>query len=297
MNDSYMKRRKNMDTNFGPFFRKIRMDKNISISSLADEHISKGMISKFERNDSEISVSRFFHLLEKVRVRPIEFELAKNYYHPSGFEALLHQVQKCVLEGNQTKLKKLADFEFDEWQQTNDMYSRLNYVMLTALLNIYSPVELDQNHLDFLSNYLFKCENWGYYETVLYSNSMSILPIETTLVFSKSIPQKTLLLKDSGRLFEISINVLVNTLILCIEHNREAEGLFFIKIIDGLGMAETLIFERMLFNVYKGVFFTKFNVNKLEGEKLTQNALLILQLAGCESLYEMLLEDSNKMLV
>lgn len=286
-----------MDTNFGAFFRRIRMDKNISISSLADEYISKGMISKFERNESEISVSRFFHLLNKVRVRPIEFELAKNHYHPSGFEELLHQIQKYVLEENHVKLKKLADSELEMWSQTSDMYSYLNYIMLTALLTNYYTSEIDQEHLDYLIEYLFKCENWGYYELVLYSNSMSILPIETILVFSKSIPQKTLLLRDSGRLFEISINVLINTLILCIEHNREAEGLFFIKIIDELNMAETMLFERMLFNIYKGVFLTKFNINKTEGLKLTKNSLVILQLAGCENLYEILLDDTNKMLI
>lgn len=286
-----------MNNNFGSFFRKIRTDKNISISSLSDEYISKGMISKFERNESEISVSRFFHLLDKIRVRPIEFELAKNHYYPSGFESLLHHIQQYVLEKNYVKLKKIADSELEDWNQTSDVYSYLNYIMVIALINSHDQKDTAQEHIDFLINYLFKCENWGYYELILYSNSMSILPIETILIFSKSIPQKTLLLKDSGRLFEISINTLVNTLILCIEHNRETEGLFFIKIIEGLDMRETMIFERMLFNIYKGVFLSKFNINKVEGTKLIKNSLLILQFAGCDNLYEILLDDSNKMLV
>lgn len=286
-----------MESNYGTFFRKLRTDKNISISSLADEYISKAMISKFERNKSEISVSRFFHLLNKIRVRPNEFELAKNMYNHSGFEALLREIQKYVLDENYGKLKKLADFELEEWNKTSNIYSYLNYIMLTAIVNNHNDVQTEAKHIDFLINYLFKCENWGLYELILYSNSMSILPIETILAFSKSLPQKLLLLKDASNILEMAINTIINTLILCIEHDREEEGFFFIKVIEDFTLSETMIFERMLFNLYKGIFIVKFSDDKQLGHKLINDSLSILKLAGCDNLYDILLEDSNRLVV
>lgn len=286
-----------MESNYGSFFRKLRTDKNISISSLADEYISKGMISKFERDESEISVSRFYHLLNKIRVRSNEFELAKNMYNPSGFEALLREIQKYTLEENYVKLKKIALSQLEEWNRTNSIYSYLNYIMVIAIVNNHDDVPTEVEHIDFLINYLFKCENWGLYELILYSNSMSILPIETILVFSKSLPQKILLLKDASNILEITINAIINTLILCIEHNREEEGFFFIKVIEDFSLSETMIFERMLFNLYKGVFISKFSNDKQLGNKLIKDSLSLLQLAGCDNLYDILLEDSKKLLV
>lgn len=286
-----------MESNYGTFFRKLRTDKNISISSLADEYISKAMISKFERNKSEISVSRFFHLLNKIRVRPNEFELAKNMYNHSGFEALLREIQKYVLDENYVKLKKLADFELEKWNKTSNIYSYLNYIMLTAIVNNHNDVQTEAKHIDFLINYLFKCENWGLYELILYSNSMSILPIETILAFSKSLPQKLLLLKDASNILEMAINTIINTLILCIEHDREEEGFFFIKVIEDFSLSETMIFERMLFNLYKGIFIVKFSDDKQLGHKLINDSLSILKLAGCDNLYDILLEDSNRLVL
>lgn len=292
-----MKRRIIMESNYGTFFRKLRTDKNISISSLADEHISKAMISKFERNKSEISVSRFFHLLDKIRVGYSEFELAQNMYNHSGFEAILRQVQKYVLDENYVALTKLAHSELEEWHKTNSIYSYLNYIMIIALVNNHDNVQTDAKHIDFLLDYLFKCENWGLYELILYSNSMSVLPIETILAFSKLLPQKILLFKNSNSVLETTINTIINTLILCIEHNREEEGLYFIKVIEEFSLSETMLFERMLFNLYKGVFIVKFTNDKDLGNKLINDSLTILQLAGSDNIYNILLEDSKNLLV
>lgn len=286
-----------MKNSYGTFFRKLRQDKNISISSLADEYISKGMISKFERDESEISVSRFFHLLDKIKVRSSEFELAKNMFQPSGFDTLLYKIQTCVVEENYTKLKKIAHSERLEWEKTQDIYSYLNYIMITTLVNNHKQESTDSELLDVLLDYLFKCENWGYYELVLYTNSMSALPIETTLMFSKSLPQKILLLKDSGRILEIAINTIINTLIICIGKNKKEEGFFFIKVLEDFSMPETMLFERALFNIYKGIFLSKFTNDKVLGAQLTKDSLLIFQLAGCHNIYDLLLDDTKKMLV
>lgn len=285
-----------MITNYGSFFRQLRMNKNLSISSLADEHISKGMISKFERDESDISVSRFFHLLEKIQVRSAEFDLTRNRYHPTGFESLLKEVQKCTLSENYGQLEKLANKEYSLWQQSKEIPSYLNYVMLLSIVSENKKEKVDTIHLNFLTDYLFKCENWGLYELILYTNTMSVLSIDTILAFSKSLPQKILLLKDSPTLLNTAINAIINTLILCIEHSKTEEGFFFIKVLDDFSISEIMIFERMLFHVYKGVFFVKFTNEKEYGKQLIQDSLQILKLAHSDNLYSVLLEDSNRLL-
>ena len=45
----------NMKSNLGQTLRKIRKSKNISITQLEDDYLSKSQISRFERGESEIS--------------------------------------------------------------------------------------------------------------------------------------------------------------------------------------------------------------------------------------------------
>lgn len=254
------------------------------------------MISKFERDQSEISISRFFHLLDKIHVRAAEFDLAKNMFSRTGFESLLHKIQMYVIEENFGKLEKLADIEFIKWQQSKDSYSYLNFIMVIAIISDHQKKDIPQEDLDFLTDYLFKCENWGLYELTLYTNCISVLPINTILVFSRSLPQKILLLRDSTSILNTAINAIINTLILCIEHNKVEEGFFFIKVLDDFHLTEVMLFERMLFNLYKGIFFTTFTEKKQLGEKLVQDSLLILKLSNSDSLYDILLSDSNRLL-
>ena len=57
-----------MKFNLGKTLRKIRKGKQISISSVADEHLSKSQISRFERGESEISCARLINILDKFNI-------------------------------------------------------------------------------------------------------------------------------------------------------------------------------------------------------------------------------------
>ena len=62
-----------MDKELGKTLRRLRQGKQVSISSLADEHLSKSQISRFERGESEISCSRLLNLLDKLNITIDEF--------------------------------------------------------------------------------------------------------------------------------------------------------------------------------------------------------------------------------
>ncbi|EGF47781.1 transcriptional regulator xre family protein, partial [Lacticaseibacillus rhamnosus MTCC 5462] len=68
--------------NFGATFRYLREARGISLSSLADDVVSKGMISKFENGTSDLSTTRFFHLLDAIYVTPYEFMIVMNHFEP-----------------------------------------------------------------------------------------------------------------------------------------------------------------------------------------------------------------------
>ncbi|MBS4456973.1 Rgg family transcriptional regulator [Tuanshanicoccus lijuaniae] len=285
--------------NLGFYFRTIRESKNISISSLADEYISKGMISKFEREESDISTTRFFHLLEKIKISPNEYFFLKNQYKSDDFEEILTTIQQCVLSGNTKKLVLLLDKENTAFTLHENKFHKLNCIMIKAVLKEISAnqYQIDSEEIEFIIDYLFRCENWYHYEMILYANSMGALPIESIIAFSKNIPQKIMLMKNSGKMLEIGFNVILNTLGLCIKNNYKDAAHYFLSSLDNLTMPEVMLFEHTLLRLYKGAFLKKFAIDITEGDKLITDSLLVFQLTQCTELYDIFFNTVNEILV
>lgn len=61
---------------YGPYFRELRQSKNVTLAELAaDTGLTEGFISRFERGQSDITVSRFTALLNALNVAIEEFLL------------------------------------------------------------------------------------------------------------------------------------------------------------------------------------------------------------------------------
>lgn len=63
---------------YGATFRQLRIGKNMTLKELADEQVSVGFLSKFETDQSKISVDRLMHLLDKMNVTADEYFFAQH---------------------------------------------------------------------------------------------------------------------------------------------------------------------------------------------------------------------------
>lgn len=115
--------------NFGATFRYLREARGISLSSLADDVVSKGMISKFENGTSDLSTTRFFHLLDAIYVTPYEFMIVMNHFKPLHTNRFLKKVTACALAQNVPGLKRLANEQYERWQQSQSLFDQLNWIM------------------------------------------------------------------------------------------------------------------------------------------------------------------------
>lgn len=75
-----------MKSKLGVTLRKIRKGKQISLCSVADEHLSKSQISRFERGESEISCIRLINILDKLHLKFFGENNGKIHFTHNGFE-------------------------------------------------------------------------------------------------------------------------------------------------------------------------------------------------------------------
>lgn len=85
-----------MKSKLGTTLRKVRKGKQVSLCSVADEHLSKSQISRFERGESEISCIRLINILDKLHITLDELLILhdKDYINTESFANLVQYIRK-----------------------------------------------------------------------------------------------------------------------------------------------------------------------------------------------------------
>ncbi|MDE3281544.1 helix-turn-helix domain-containing protein [Lacticaseibacillus parahuelsenbergensis] len=277
--------------NFGATFKYLRESRGITLSSLADDVVSKGMISKFENGTSDLSTKRFFHLLKKLYITPFEFTVVMNHFEPLYDNKFATNLTQSALNNDFAGLKRLADSEYARWQNSHSIFDQLNWIMAECVRAEAEKKPLsDKVHLNVLTNYLFQCEDWGNFELVLYGNTMTQLPIETITVFSQTLLDKCSIYIGLTSVYETCINVLLNTVALLIRHEKTQHALKTLAILEQKKLPESFLLERVLLNYYKGILLTQTG-RRAEGDQLIDSSLEALKAGDCVEFVNSLKKD------
>lgn len=258
---------------------------------MADDVVSKGMISKFENGTSDLSTKRFFHLLKKLYITPFEFTVVMNHFEPLYDNKFATNLTQSALNNDFAGLKRLADSEYARWQNSHSIFDQLNWIMAECVRAEAEKKPLsDKVHLNVLTNYLFQCEDWGNFELVLYGNTMTQLPIETITVFSQTLLDKCSIYIGLTSVYETCINVLLNTVALLIRHEKTQHALKTLAILEQKKLPESFLLERVLLNYYKGILLTQTG-RRAEGDQLIDSSLEALKAGDCVEFVNSLKKD------
>ncbi|HHK6401340.1 MutR family transcriptional regulator [Streptococcus pneumoniae] len=171
-----------MKSKLGITLRKVRKGKQISLCSVADEHLSKSQISRFERGESEISCIRLINILDKLHITLDEFLILhdEDYTKTESFANLIQYIRKQYSLQNinniQSLLSDSSNYTLDSFEKT--MVKSILHTMDSRI--IPSDDELLQ-----LADYLFKVEKWGYYEIILLGNCVRTINYNSYFLLTK----------------------------------------------------------------------------------------------------------------
>lgn len=267
--------------NFGATFKQLRENRQVSLNSLADDVVSKGALSKFENNVTDLSTQRFFHILAKINVDPAEFMTVLNHFTPSHLAQLQGQMQEFAVAGNIPAMKKLTAAEKRIWQTTGDQFSQLNYLMCQCILADVTGQQLvKESDLRPLLDYLFRCETWGYYELLLYGNTMSQLSLATIDQFSKILLTKVAMYPPASGIYETAVITLLNTVDIFLGQGANAKAAQVLTTLDRQKLYEPMMLERVLIKFYRGILQVQAGQSET-GNALIQGALAALRFADC----------------
>jgi len=280
-----------MKSKLGKTLRKIRKSKQVSINSIADEHLSKSQISRFERGESEISCIRLINILDKLHITLDEFLILHDSDNKNkvSFAHLVHYIRKEYSQQNVNNIKSLltdsTTHHLNSFEQT-----MVKSIIYTLDENV-SPSESD---LEDLTDYLFKVENWGYYEIILLANCIRTIQYNTAFLLTKEMLKNYIystLNKTNKRLVT---QLAINCLIVSIDKKFFQNCTFLIEEIRKLLKNELNYYEQTVFLYATGYF--EFEMENQSGVEKMQQALKVFGILGENNIKSQYQKHYNKLI-
>lgn len=268
-----------MKSKLGITLRKVRKGKQISLCSVADEHLSKSQISRFERGESEISCIRLINILDKLHITLDEFLVLHNedYTNAELFANLVQYIRKQYSSHN---IKNIAALLSDSSLYTLNSFEK---TMIKSILHTMDSSIIPSNkELLQLTDYLFKVEKWGYYEITLLGNCVRTINYNSYFLLTKEMLNNYIYSSLNKTNKRIVTQLAINCLILSVDKEEFSNCTCLITEIKALLDNELNFYEQTVFLYATGYF--EFKRHSGSGIEKMKQAIQVLDILGEDKL-------------
>lgn len=258
-----------MKSNLGKTLRAIRTGKKRSLTSIADNYLSKSQISRFERGESEISCIRLINILDKLNVTLDEFIILYNNNNKNSkksFIDLVNYIRKLYFKNELEKLKGLL------LDSKDYNLNQLDKIMIKCIINtIDKSISPSENELLYLTDYLFNVDVWGYYEIILLGNCVHSIQYNSLFLLTTEMINNYIYSSLNKNNKKIVTQLAINCLIISIENEEFQNCNYLISEIKKLLFNELNYYEQTVFLYTEGWFEFK---KKIDGGKIKMERAL-----------------------
>ena len=268
-----------MKSKLGITLRKVRKGKKISLCSVADEHLSKSQISRFERGESEISCIRLINILDKLHITLDEFLILhdEDYTNTELFANLVQYIRKQYSSQN---INNIAALLSDSSHYTLNSFEK---TMIKSILHTMDSSIIPSNkELLQLTDYLFKVEKWGYYEITLLGNCVRTINYNSYFLLTKEMLNNYIYSSLNKTNKRIVTQLAINCLILSIGKEEFSNCTYLISEIKALLDNELNFYEQTVFLYATGYF--EFKRHSDSGIEKMKQAIQVLDILGEDKL-------------
>lgn len=233
--------------NYGEIFKTYREARGLSLKDIAESGLSTSQLSRFEKGESDLTITKFIKALRKIKMPINEFMYATNNFKIDEINRLWVQIQTLFITKDIHGLQKLLS-EQQEMEREVKIFQQLNTTIIKIYLSdLTKEKSYTQKDIDYIVDYLIGVDYWGEYELLIFSNLLFALNHEMSMMLLKEMNRRTDFYKEipSNRRIIASMNL--NAFIMCIERNKWLDAHYFEKQLEMTFFKETEIYERYYF--------------------------------------------------
>ena len=279
-----------MKSKLGITLRKVRKGKQISLCSVADEHLSKSQISRFERGESEISCIRLINILDKLHITLDEFLILhdKDYSNTESFANLVQYIRKQYSSQNINNIKCLLS------DSSNYTLNSFEKTMVKSILHTMdSRITPSDEELLQLTDYLFNVEKWSYYEIILLANCVRTINYKSFYLLTKEMLNNHIYSSLNKTNKRMVAQLAINCLILSIDEEKFSNCSYLIDKIKELLDNELNFYEQTVFLYATGYY--EFKRQSCTGIEKMKQAIKVLDILGEDKLKLHYTDHFNKL--
>ncbi|MCE2199180.1 helix-turn-helix domain-containing protein [Streptococcus thermophilus] len=232
---------------FGEVLKKFRESRGLRLKDVAKAGISTSQLSRFEKGQTDLTISKFMLILDEINMPIEEFMYAVHDFHRDDLNELLSKIRLFVSTHDIDGLKKLLSSQLES-EPKREKFHHINTILLKIRLQDLSGESYyTQQDLADLTDYLFSVEYWGYYELLIFANTLDVLNHETLMVLAREMSRRSDFYKEIPNNRRMILTMLLNCYITCIERGKLIDALYFEKQLNQCYFIETEIHERLIF--------------------------------------------------
>ena len=205
---------------FGELYRQFRESRGIRLKDVAKAGISTSQLSRFEKGQTDLTISKFMLILDEINVPIDEFMYAVHDFHRDDLNELLTKVRLFVSTHDIDEMKKLLASQMG-LKDKREKFHNINTILLKIRLQDLSGEDYyTEDDLKDLTDYLFSVEHWGYYELLIFINTLDVLNHEVFMVLAREMSKRSDFYKEIPNNRRMISTMLLNGYITCIERQK-----------------------------------------------------------------------------
>lgn len=249
--------------NFGEIFKKFRESRGLRLKDLTKAGISTSQLSRFEKGETDLTISKFIHILNEINMPIDEFMYAVHDFHRDELNELLAQVRKYVTTRDIEGMKRLLISQMEN-EGKREKFHHINTILVKIRLQDLSGEKYyNETDLNDLTDYLFGVEYWGYYELLIFMNTLDVLKHDVFMVLAREMSRRSDFYKEISINRRLISTMLLNAYITCIEKKKFMDALYFEKQLKQCFFIEIEIYERLIFLYAQNLYRYQKNGNKI----------------------------------
>lgn len=244
---------------YGKLFKKFRESRGLVLKDIAKLGVSVSHISRFERENTDLTISKFMSALNAINMPIDEFMYAANDFQRDEFNEILEKISLFVSARNVSGMEKLLISQVEKIEKRETFYTLNTILIKIRLQDLSDKSYYDESDIQYLSDYLFSVEYWGCYELLLFANTVDVLNHQTMMLLSREMCKRSEFYKDLPNYRRLHSTMLLNCYIISIERDEYIDSLYFEKQLNHSCFTETEIYEKLVFYYSKNLYELKKN--------------------------------------
>lgn len=175
----------------GQTFRNIRKNKGQTLKVVAEGITTASSISQFENGHIKFNFETLLRLLDRLNTTVEEFVYLLNENQPNTNQTKFReQFKQAYQQRDEYYTRHLIKAEKQYAKEDTNIRHKHNVILLTQLEAIIKNKEPDMILTNEIRDYLFLCDNWGFYELSLFNNFLPYFPRSFIISLAKTIHKK-----------------------------------------------------------------------------------------------------------